>query len=923
MDLLPPLSEHGEDHDLHDDVRWLAYTLGKVIQRQEGDEAFQAVEQLRLACRARRLGQTNSLGLREILSVVDGFSLKTAAVVGRAFTLFFLLINTAEQVQGVRNRMEYEKNPDSPSEFASIRWALERLKEEGYEADQVAGILSTLDIRPVLTAHPTEATRHTILDLQARIAEKLLSLDQPGPCRPQEPKEAMESDIELLWLTAEVRADRPTVLHEVSNVLWYLEHRFLDTETRLLKTLRCAYREVYGQDLPIRSPFHFGTWVGGDRDGNPHVTPEVTLEAVRSASHTLMTAYRNKVKDLIESLSVSSQVRRVPAAMDESLEKDKHDLPDIWAVNRKRNAGEPLRLKLAFMAARLDSERKRILDGSLRRDPRGYGEAAAFENDLILIRDTLGMLRGDCSIRLLLDPLLACVRAYGFHGYMMDVREDARLHRQALDDVTEALGMPPLDDNGIRQELLGRRPLVSEHLPLKERTFQTLGVFHAVRKAQTEVSAEAVSTYIISMTHAPEDLLRVLLLGREAGLVDLCEDPPQSSIDVVPLFETLDDLRAAPGIMEALIADEAYQRQLRARGMHQEIMIGYSDSSKDAGVLCSSWALYRAQEKLAAVCSRAGVSVTFFHGRGGTVGRGGGSPVFRAISSLPPGTVAGRIKVTEQGEVISQKYGLIPTAERSLEVLLTGTLLASCSEWCQALRPSQEVRFREVMDRLAERAFGAYQDLVYGQDRVFQVFLRATPIRELPRVHFGSRPAYREGKFGNIEALRAIPWVFGWTQIRLNLPAWFGVGAALSSVAEEQGGLEALQEMSSQWCFFSDLLGKIEMVCAKTDMETARVYFEVLSGGDMDLWERLEWEFRKTVEAIVKIRQSRYLLADQPLLQTTIRHREPYIDPLSLLQISLLRRKQAMSEEDPDLDLLNRALGATLNGIAQGLRNTG
>jgi phosphoenolpyruvate carboxylase len=647
------------------------------------------------------------------------------------------------------------------------------------------------------------------------------------------------------------------------------------------------------------------------------------LEAVRRASHTLLTVYRKKVRELIEHLSVSTQVRPVTDALEESLEADKKTLPDVWEANKERNAGEPVRLKLALMAARLDFDRNRILTGSPGKDPRGYGEAAAFEKDLILIRDTLGFLHGDCSIRVLLDPLMASVRACGFHGYVMDIREDSRVHRDALEDLMEVLGMAPLDGNGLRHELLGRRPLVSEHLPLKERTLKTLSVFHTIRKSQRELSKEAVSTYIISMTHAPEDLLRVLLLGREAGLVDLSGDPPQSSIDVVPLFETLNDLHAAPKIMESLLADEVYHRQLKVRGMHQEIMIGYSDSAKDAGILPASWALYRSQEKLTDLCSRAGVALTFFHGRGGTVGRGGGSPVFRALSSLPPGTVAGRIKVTEQGEVISQKYGLIPTAERSLEVLLTGMLLASCSESCEALRPAQQKRFREVMDRMAERALPAYQDLVYGEDRLFQLFLRVTPVRELSRVHFGSRPAYREEKFGTITALRAIPWVFGWTQIRLNLPAWFGVGTALSYIAEEQGGLEVLQEMSSQWCFFDDLLGKIEMICAKTDLETARVYFEVLGSGGMDVWERLELEFQRTVEAIVRIRQAPYMLADQPLLQTTIRHREPYIDPLSILQISLLRRKQAMKEGDADFDLLNRALGSTLNGIAQGLRNTG
>ncbi len=923
MELLPPLKEHADHQELHDDVRWLAFTLGNVIRRLEGSEAFEAVETLRKTCRARRLGESGAQGLGELLSLVDGYSMKTALVAARAFTLFFLLINTAEQVQRVRARLAYEQKNSPSEETASLHWTLENLKKRGYGAGRVAHILSNLDIRPVLTAHPTEATRHTILDCQARIAETLLSKDQDGPCRRQILQEAVESDIELLWMTAEVRMDRPSVLHEVSNVLWYLEHRFLETETRILGKLRCAFRDVFQEDLQVRSLFHFGSWVGGDRDGNPYVTPEVTLEAVRRAGRTVLAEYQSRLEGLIERLSVSTQIRKVPDALNESLEKDRQELPDVWEKSKDRNAGEPLRLKLTFMKFRVEEERRRISAGSDDRTPLGYQDASGFEKDLVLIRDSLDFLQADASIRLLLDPLIACVRTHGFHGYKMDIRQDGRRHREALEDVAEALEMRPLDGDGLQKELLSRRPLVGAHLPIQEATRRTLDVFHTIRKCQQGLSPEAVSTYIVSMTHCAEDMLRVLLLGREAGLVDLCGDPPQSSIDVVPLFETIEDLRAAPKIMETLFTGEAYRRQLTARSMNQEIMLGYSDSTKDAGIFASSWALYRAQEKLHAVCEDAGVTATFFHGRGGTVGRGGGSPVFRALSALPPDTVSGRIKVTEQGEVISQKYGLIPTGERSLEVLLTGTLLASCRQWCESLRPAEEERFRGVMNRLAQKSFETYKELVYEQDRLFENFLRATPVRELSNVHFGSRPAYREEKSGTMEGMRAIPWVFGWTQIRLNLPAWLGVGSALSDVAQEKGGLAVLRDMSGNWCFFDDLLGKIEMICAKTDLSIARIYFETLSGGGMNLWKALESEFVKTVDSVRKIRQADYLLSGQPALQTTLRHREPYLDPLSLLQISLLRKKQEMKEEDPNRDMLDRALGTTLNGIAQGLRNTG
>jgi phosphoenolpyruvate carboxylase len=356
--------------------------------------------------------------------------------------------------------------------------------------------------------------------------------------------------------------------------------------------------------------------------------------------------------------------------------------------------------------------------------------------------------------------------------------------------------------------------------------------------------------------------------------------------------------------------------------MHQEIMIGYSDSSKDAGLIPASWALYRAQEDLARICREAGVGVSFFHGRGGTVGRGGGSPVFRALSALPPESMAGRIKITEQGEVISQKYGLIPMAEYNMERTLTGVLMASFTDWCRDIDPESEARYREVMDRLADLALPVYRDRVHEGDQLFDLFQTATPVRELANVHFGSRPAYRGGGV-SMASIRAIPWVFGWTQIRLNLPGWLGVGTALSTLIDEEGGLETLREMADAWCFFDDLLGKIEMICAKTDLEIARTYVETLAPQHKKLWEDLASEFRRTVDALLKIRNTQYLIDDQPLLQTAIIHRDPYLDPLSLVQIHLLQRKGEIGEDHPDRKQIDRILGTTLNGIAQGLRNTG
>lgn len=922
MSLLPPHSDSNEDQPLHETVRWLASSLGRVIRRLEGESCFEAVERLRTACRSRREGEAEAPQIRDLLKMVDDLSLEEAGIVARAFTLFFLLINTAEQVHQVQQRRAMRSRSAAPSESGTYRWALEQLQERGITPQEISGWLSQMEIRPVLTAHPTEATRHTVLDLQARVAALLLQRNGTDAENRQDLEEALESEVELLWLTAEVRADRPSVMHEVSNVLWYLEHRFPESESRMVKEMQRAFRRVFDQSAPVPPFLRIGSWVGGDRDGNPQVTPEITLQAARRAAETIIGVYIDRLDSLIEALSWSAAIKSVPKALEASLKKDRKELPQVWESLQDRYSREPLRLKLGAMTARLNATRRRIRSGDPVNGTVAYRDAAAFIEDLDRVCDALLSVRAERSARTLLEPLSTSARIHGFYGYGLDVREEAGVHQAALEDIYRALQMELPDRTGLETELVSRRPLLGGRLPLKEETRNTTRVFDVMHRIQTELGEKAVSTYIISMTHTAEDLLRVLLLARESGLVDLADDPPRSRLDVVPLFETLADLNGSADLMDSLFQSRVYRRQLRARDMRQEIMIGYSDSTKDAGLLPASWALYRAQEALTETCNQAGVTVTFFHGRGGTVGRGGGSPVFRALSALPPGSLEGSIKITEQGEVISQKYGLVDIAEHTLEVMLTGTLMASFTPWCENLKPEGEDRFREVMERLVDISLPVYRKWVHEDERVFTLFRSATPVEELAHVHYGSRPAHRGGGKG-LETLRAIPWVFGWTQIRLNLPAWLGVGTALATVVEERGGLNILREMAESWCFFDDLLGKIEMICAKTDLEIAKTYIDQLGGDTRELWEMFASEYNRTVSSLLRIRQSKYLLEAQPRLQTALIHRDRYIDPLSLLQVRLLRRKQSLEKDDPQIKEINRVLGTTLNGIAQGLRNTG
>jgi phosphoenolpyruvate carboxylase len=905
-------------------MRYLATALGRVIRQLEGDDVFRAVEELRTSSRDRRRGGASAPSLETLLERVDALPLELSAPVARAFTLYFFLINTAEQVHRVRRRRAYERSGDTTPQPASFAWAFEQLKERGSSAAEVREFLRGLDVRPVLTAHPTEATRRTLLSLQARLADALIRRDDAPRSERLRIEEAIEADVELLWLTDEVRRDRPSVLDEVSSVIWYLEDRLMEAAHEATSQVDRAFRAVFGKELGVATRVRLGSWVGGDRDGNPFVTPEITIAATRRTAYALLARYRSRLEHLVGYVSISDRIAPATEELRSSLERDKALLPAIWETNGKRDAHEPLRLKLTFIAGRIEAVRRQIAarDGGRPEQFAGaYEKPAELLHDLGLVRQSLILAGADNARKTLLEPLVAQVEALGFHGYTLDLREDSEAHSSAITSICEALSLPRFDAAALRRELSGRRPLVAPHLALPEATKKTLGVFHAMRSVQEELGEDAAPTYIVSMTKRAEDLLNVLLLAREAGLVDLSGEQPSSRLDVVPLFETRADLAAAPAVMKELFDDPLYQRQLAARHMHQEVMLGYSDSAKDVGIIAASWELYRAQELLAALARERGITLTLFHGRGGTVGRGGGSPVFRALSALPPGTVGGRIKITEQGEVISQKFGLLPLAERSLEVMLTGTLLAAFKDFREGLDAKEVDTFRAAMDEIAETSRAAFRATVHDDPGLFQLFLKATPVRELTHVHFGSRPAYRERGAGTITGIRAIPWNFGWTQMRFMVSAWVGAGSALEQALKKPGGLQLLQAMAAKWPFFDDLLDKLEMVLAKADLDVARLYVRVL-GGDQTVMSRLEADFERTLNSLHAIR-GRELIAGHRFLQGSLALRNPYVDPLSLLQVSLLRKKRSLPEGHPDLRHIDSALGTTLNGIAQGMRNTG
>ena len=689
---------------------------------------------------------------------------------------------------------------------------------------------------------------------------------------------------------------------------------------------------------PVR-PVTLGSWVGGDRDGNPFVTPDVTLQTARMMKEWVLERYLLEVRNLQGLLSHSSRQMVVLPQLERSLERDRKLLPRIRERNAVRNRFEPYRLKLSFMEGRLEDSLAalRMAAGVAGGGPGpgAYESPRAFQEDLELMAASLRSHGASATADRAVQPLIDRAAIFGFHLASLDIRQHSRRHASALDALAVAAGelagrrYEDLDEAErlafLRRELAGRRLLRSPGQEFDADTAETLDLFDTVARVQRECGVEGVQTCVVSMTDAGSDLLEVLVLAREAGLIRWQGERLDSRLAVAPLFETRDDLIAAPGIMADLFSDPVYRQQLAAHGNVQEVMIGYSDSAKDAGILSASWALYKAQSALADVAAEHGVELLLFHGRGGTVSRGGG-PASEAILAQPPGSVGGRIKITEQGEVIEFKYGLPEIARRTLELTCSAVLQHGFVDWRETVSAEDRGRFFAAMDELSDLALARFHATVHEDPDLFDYFAAVTPLEELAVLPIGSRPAYRSGSARDIGSLRAIPWVFGWMQSRHVLTGWLGVGTALSTYLERHGdeGLALLLDMRDRWPFFGTLLDNVEMVCAKGDLQIAEHYVATLHPGDAGraLFLRLRTEYEATEAALLLLHEEEHLLGDNPVLRRSIDLRNPYVDALSFLQVELIRRRRAREGDDEDPGLLDAIL-RSINGVAAGLRNTG
>ncbi|WP_394706538.1 phosphoenolpyruvate carboxylase [uncultured Hydrogenophaga sp.] len=914
-----------KDQPLIDDIRLLGRMLGDVIREQEGEPAYALIEQIRQLSVAFRRHDDASAD-KALKKLLKGLSSDQTVSVIRAFTYFSHLANLAEDRHHIRRRAIHERA--GQQQQGSLGLALERLRQAGVAPHAVADALARAHVSPVLTAHPTEVQRKSILDAERAIARLLVERDTASPRELADIDRQIRARITQLWQTRLLRFTKLTVADEIENSLSYYESTFLEQIPRLYRELE----DDLGQ--PVAPFLRMGQWIGGDRDGNPNVTADTLELALRSQGEMVLRHHLTQVHLLGGELSVSAMLSGVTPAMQALAERS----PDTNAHRQD----EPYRRALTGVYARLAATLQALTGTEAARHAvapqRPYTSADEFLADLRTIATSLLAHHGEALAEARLRPLIRSVEVFGFHLATLDLRQSSDQHERV---VAELLAHARIEsdygalDEQSRQTLLLRvlndaRPLRVPGAAYSEHTLGELAIFETARSGRQRFGPHAIRHAIISHTETVSDLLEVLVLQKESGLLrGVLQEDARADLIVVPLFETIEDLRQAAPIMQAYYALPGIRAMVQRGedvGYHeQDVMLGYSDSNKDGGIFTSNWELYRAEMALVQLFDESPIRLRMFHGRGGTVGRGGG-PSYQAILAQPPGTVRGQIRLTEQGEVIGSKYANPDIGRRNLETLVAATLEATL---LPTAKPAPK-RFLEAADALSQDSMGAYRALVYDTPRFAEYFFSATPIREIAELNIGSRPASRKAN-QRIEDLRAIPWGFSWGQCRLTLPGWYGFGSAVKQFLNQEGPagrdarLKLLRQMVRQWPFFATLLSNMDMVIAKSDLALASLYAELVEDKRLrrQVFGAIEAEWHRTAEALTLLTGEADRLAGNAALQRSIRHRFPYIDPLHHLQVELIRRWRTNARPSDRDDKVKRGIHIAINGIAAGLRNTG
>ena len=899
--------------ELSQNIHLLGDLLGKVISELESPAIFETEERIRALAKARRGG--DMVAAEQLHDEVSALRNEDARVIAASFAAYFDLVNLAEENQRVQLLRQREDASYPEPIRESIGEAIASLKERGITQAQMSALLAELSIELVLTAHPTEARRRTVLSKTERITQLLSLLNQNSlPLREQEDTvRSLRAEILALWLTDRARADKLTVTDEVRTGLYYVDAFLWNTIPRVYDDLEKAIEKYYPGLQVRRAWLKLASWIGGDRDGNPYVTSEITAETLRLHRGLAVENHRRMFQELGRRLSVSSNRILPPPALIEWIEKRRPFPPHVEYIEQ-RYATEPYRLILALLANDLaEASRDDMKTHLLGQYPH---HARMSANHLI---EPLGLIASALPIQLAEDELqiaLRKVQTFGLHVARLDTREDSSRLNAALSEILRALKIEtdfenlPSDE---RTKLLVRllvdsAPSLSIHPGVTSATAETWSMFQLIGRACDIYGSELLGPIVISMTHAAADVLTVLLLAKWAG----CKTIPQ----IVPLFESVQDLRDASGILELLFTSEVYCEHLKSHNDEQMVMIGYSDSNKDGGYLMANWCLYRAQEEITSIAKKHGLKLTIFHGRGGTIARGGG-PANQAIRAQPVGSINGRFRVTEQGEIIAARYANPELAHRHLEQIASAVILASAPQKEQSV-PAQWRKAMDEMSRVAERA---YRSLVYETPSFIEFWESTTPLDEIKRLHIGSRPASR-AKAGAVNQIRAIPWVFSWMQSRFNLPGWYSLGTGLASIND----LSLLQDMYDGWAFFQTLLNNSEMSLLKADMDISALYVSLVPDKKLadEIFNSIRAEYERTRESVLAISRHTTLLEREPVTRQAIQLRNPYVDPLNYIQIETLSRLRSLQDQEgEEAKSLREVMALTINGIAAGLRNTG
>jgi phosphoenolpyruvate carboxylase len=888
------MSSSADNTELRNDVRRLADLLGQTIARQESEELLSLVESVRLSVRE---GQQD-----QVLSKLDDS--QTISLV-RAFSNYFNLANVAEQVNRSKILSEAHKSGGSWLSKTVDNILQAQKDSKDFNAKDLQTWIDNFSVRPVFTAHPTEAARRSVLSKMTTIAELL---EQPDS---QLKTQRLAEAIDLLWQTDELRLGRPEPLDEAVNSIYYLNELLLETVPEVLAQFKNEVKRL-GVDLSLTArPLSFGTWIGGDRDGNPNITAEVTKAAILLQNSHFIRTVSEHLDELKQSLSISTKLVGVSAELEKSVSQDLEKLPEIENRYRRINVEEPYRLKATAIGHKLALTQTRHTNGLPHFPGRDYKDTDELMKDFEIMRTSLLANNGELIATGLLERITRAIGAFGLTNATMDIREHSEVHHRLLSQLFSDL-TPEL----ITSKLLSdEQPSTSDLDEPSDRCYKT---FLAINELVDRFGPEVIESYIISMTKSADDVIAAVLIAKIAGLISLKPKNEFAKIGFVPLLETVTELRSADKILDDLLSNKNYRKIVELRGNLQEVMLGYSDSNKDAGITTSQWEIHKAQRKLRDVAIKHGVKLRLFHGRGGSVGRGGG-PTYDALIALPWGSIDGQIKMTEQGEVISDKYGLPALAKENLELTLAAALEATVLNRKPRQSAGDLNSWNECMDLISDHAFAAYRGLVQ-QPELPAYFYASTPVEQLGNMFLGSRPSRRPQDSGGLDSLRAIPWVFGWTQSRQIVPGWYGVGSGLKA-AREAGKGDLLQTLLKDWHFFRTFISNVEMTLAKTDLSIAQRYVSELVDPSLHkIFDQIKAEFELTVNELLLMTNKTEILGNQPILARTLQIRDTYLAPLQLLQISLLKRVRNQKEVDP---LLARALLLTINGVAAGLRNTG